>query len=124
MPGWDFILLSCPNLKTPTLKPKLSCAKPASLHSAILLIDVSAQVLLDVSYTLYPTPIPYMPLAQVLLDVSSIQPDRILLLDTYFMVVVFYGSTIAEWRKAGYQQLPEHEAFRCDIGFRFSALKP
>lgn len=49
---------------------------------------------------------------QVLLDVSSIQPDRILLLDTYFMVLIFYGSNIAEWRKAGYQQLPEHTAFR------------
>lgn len=50
---------------------------------------------------------------QVLLDVSSIQPDRILLLDTYFMVLIFYGSTVAEWRKAGYHLLPEQEAFRC-----------
>ena len=38
-----------------------------------------------------------------LLDVSSILPDRILLLDTYFVVVVFHGSTVAQWRKAGYQ---------------------
>ena len=49
----------------------------------------------------------------MLLDVSSIQPDRILLLDTYFMVLIFYGSNVAEWRKAGYHQLPEQEAFRC-----------
>ncbi|KAJ9567013.1 hypothetical protein OSB04_002979 [Centaurea solstitialis] len=38
-----------------------------------------------------------------LLDVASITPDRILLLDSYFTVVVFHGSTIAQWRKAGYQ---------------------
>jgi protein transport protein SEC23 len=48
----------------------------------------------------------------VLLDVASIQPDCILLLDTFFMIVVHSGSTIGEWRKAGYQELPEHEAFR------------
>ena len=44
-----------------------------------------------------------------LLDVASITPDRILLLDSYFTVVVFHGSTIAQWRKAGYQNEPEHE---------------
>lgn len=37
-----------------------------------------------------------------LLDVSSIQPDRVLLLDAYFYVVVFHGSTVAQWRKEGY----------------------
>lgn len=48
----------------------------------------------------------------VLLDVSSITPDRILLLDAYFYVVVFHGSTVAQWRKAGYQDQPEHAAFK------------
>jgi len=48
----------------------------------------------------------------VLLDVESIQPDRILLLDSYFMVIVHYGSTIAQWRKAGYHEQEEHENFR------------
>jgi hypothetical protein len=38
-----------------------------------------------------------------LLDVSSILADRVLLLDTFFIVVVFHGTTIAQWRKAGYQ---------------------
>lgn len=47
----------------------------------------------------------------VLLDVNSIQPERILVLDSYFTVVVFHGTTIAQWRKAGYQDLPEHAAF-------------
>lgn len=48
----------------------------------------------------------------VLLDVSSIGADRILLLDAYFYVVVFHGQTIAQWRKAGYQDQPEHAAFK------------
>ena len=36
---------------------------------------------------------------QVLLDVSSIAPDRILLLDTFFNVVIFHGETVAEWKR-------------------------
>lgn len=46
-----------------------------------------------------------------LLDVLSIQPDRILLLDAYFYVVVFHGTTVAQWRKAEYHLQPEYKAF-------------
>ena len=49
--------------------------------------------------------------APALLDVQSIEPDRILLLDAYFYVVVFHGSTVAQWRKAGYHEQEEHKAF-------------
>ena len=48
----------------------------------------------------------------VLLDVCSIAADRILVLDAYFSVVVFHGMTIAQWRKANYQDQPEHVAFK------------
>lgn len=48
----------------------------------------------------------------VLLDTSSIQPDRILLMDTFFQIVIYHGSTIHEWRKAGYQEQPEYENFK------------
>lgn len=48
----------------------------------------------------------------VLLDTSSIQPDRILLMDTFFQIVIFHGETIAQWRKAGYHRSQEHESFR------------
>ncbi|XP_064456633.1 protein transport protein Sec23B-like [Ornithodoros turicata] len=48
----------------------------------------------------------------VLLDTSSIQPDRILLMDTFFHIVIFHGETIAQWRKAGYHNSAEHENFR------------
>ncbi|KIY93781.1 hypothetical protein MNEG_14181 [Monoraphidium neglectum] len=46
-----------------------------------------------------------------LLDVMSITPERVLLLDAYFYVVVFHGATVAQWRKAEYHLLPEHKAF-------------
>ncbi|KAK8548076.1 hypothetical protein V6N12_061001 [Hibiscus sabdariffa] len=45
-----------------------------------------------------------------LLDVASISADCILLLDSYFSIVVFHGITIAQWRNMGYQNLPEHQA--------------
>ncbi|XP_020226888.1 protein transport protein SEC23 [Cajanus cajan] len=49
--------------------------------------------------------------APALLDVASIAPERILLLDAYFSVVIFHGMTIAQWRNLGYQNQPEHQAF-------------
>jgi protein transport protein SEC23 len=46
-----------------------------------------------------------------LLDVASVAPDRILLLDAFFYVVIFHGATIAQWRKAEYHKQAEHAAF-------------
>ncbi|KAL5702081.1 Protein transport protein S23 G [Ranunculus cassubicifolius] len=48
----------------------------------------------------------------VLLDVGSISPDVILLFDSYFYVVIHYGSKIAQWKKLGYDKDPNHESFR------------
>jgi len=50
--------------------------------------------------------------APVLLDAASVKSDAILLLDTFFHVVVFHGETIASWREQGYQDQPEHHNFR------------
>ncbi|QDS76602.1 hypothetical protein FKW77_007590 [Venturia effusa] len=47
----------------------------------------------------------------VLLDSTSIQPDTILLLDTFFHILIFHGETIAAWRKEGYQDNPEYANF-------------
>ncbi|KAL6858824.1 hypothetical protein ACP4OV_017826 [Aristida adscensionis] len=58
-----------------------------------------------ISYSLQSGPEP------VLLDVTAIAADRILLLDSYFTIVIFHGITIAQWRKAGYQNQEGHEAF-------------
>lgn len=48
----------------------------------------------------------------VLLDSVSIRDDAILLLDTFFHILIFHGKTISEWRKAGYQDQPEYENFK------------
>uniref|UniRef100_A0A060T3C0 Protein transport protein SEC23 n=1 Tax=Blastobotrys adeninivorans TaxID=409370 RepID=A0A060T3C0_BLAAD len=47
----------------------------------------------------------------VLLDSVSIKPDHILLLDTFFHILIFHGETIAQWRKAGYQDQDEYANF-------------
>lgn len=52
------------------------------------------------------------PTHAVLLDTSSIQPDRILLMDTFFQIVIFHGETIAAWKKAGYQDQEGYESFK------------
>jgi len=48
----------------------------------------------------------------VLLDSISIKPDVILLLDTFFHILIFHGETIAQWRKAGYQDQDGYQNFR------------
>jgi len=48
----------------------------------------------------------------VLLASTSVQPDKILLLDTFFRIVIHYGENIAAWRKAGYHEDPKHEGFK------------
>ncbi|KAL7268370.1 GTPase-activating protein S23 [Rhizina undulata] len=48
----------------------------------------------------------------VLLDSTSIQPNHILLLDTFFHILIFHGETIAEWRKHGYQEQEGYENFK------------
>ncbi|KAL3835030.1 hypothetical protein ACJIZ3_009766 [Penstemon smallii] len=58
-----------------------------------------------ISYALNTLPGP------ALLDVQSIAADRILLLDSYFSVVIFHGMTVAQWRNMGYQNQPEHVGF-------------
>lgn len=47
-----------------------------------------------------------------LLDSQSVRPDTILLLDTFFHVVVFHGETCAAWREQRYHEQEEHAAFR------------
>ena len=48
----------------------------------------------------------------VLLDSISIKPDVILLLDTFFHILIFHGETVAQWRKAGYQDQEGYENFK------------
>ncbi|KVI00365.1 Gelsolin domain-containing protein [Cynara cardunculus var. scolymus] len=68
-----------------------------SITNATVMIQPS---LISYSFNSLPSP--------ALLDVASISADRILLLDSYFSVVIFHGMTIAQWRNMGYQNQPEH----------------
>jgi len=45
----------------------------------------------------------------VLLDNTSIAPDRVLLLDAFFWVTIWTGETIAAWRNQGYHNMPGYE---------------
>ncbi|KAJ2489629.1 GTPase-activating protein S23 [Coemansia sp. RSA 2050] len=47
--------------------------------------------------------------APVQLDSMSMKNDVVLLLDTFFHILIWHGETIAEWRKAGYHEQPEYE---------------
>lgn len=51
------------------------------------------------------------PVAQFL-AVESMRKDRILLLDSFFNVVLWYGESICAWKEAGYDQSEEYEDFR------------
>jgi len=47
----------------------------------------------------------------VLLDTQSVQPNVILLLDTFFHILIWHGEQIAHWRQQNFQDKPEYEAF-------------
>ena len=48
----------------------------------------------------------------VLLDSVSIKHDVILLLDTFFHILIFHGELVAQWRKQGYQEQEGYENFK------------
>jgi len=48
----------------------------------------------------------------VLLDAASLKPNVILLLDTFFHVVIWRGETIQAWYEAGYQEKEEYANFK------------
>merc|ERR1711868_196389 len=48
----------------------------------------------------------------VLLDSASLKPNVILLLDSFFHVVIWRGETIQAWYEAGYQEKEEYANFK------------
>lgn len=48
----------------------------------------------------------------VLLDIVSLKNNVILLLDTFFHVLIWHGDMISKWVKLGYQDQEEYEHFR------------
>lgn len=85
-----------------------------SITNATVMIQPS---LISYSFNSLPSP--------ALLDVASISADRILLLDSYFSVVIFHGITVAQWRNMGYQNQPEHQVYiSCSFFLSTSHMPP
>ncbi|GAA98427.1 hypothetical protein E5Q_05113 [Mixia osmundae IAM 14324] len=61
------------------------------------------------SYSLDNEPVP------TLLDSVSIKDDVILLLDTFFHILIWHGATVAQWRKAGYQDQEDYSHFKAQL---------
>lgn len=76
------------------------CLNREDLTNSLIMIQPTL-----ISFTFDQEPMP------VLLDSVSIKPDHILLLDTFFHILIFHGETIAQWRKAGYQEQDEYANF-------------
>lgn len=72
-----------------------------STSSSLIMLQPSL-----LSYSFQGTPQP------VLLDATSVRPDTILLLDSFFHIIIFHGETIAAWKAQGYQLQEEHVNFR------------
>nr|PVC52144.1 protein transport protein [Theileria orientalis] len=65
-----------------------------------------------------PTPQP------VLLDAASLKKNVILMLDTFFQLVIWYGDTITHWREQGYQDNPEYAHFKALLQMPLDDCKP
>ncbi|BEI90877.1 uncharacterized protein CcaverHIS019_0309470 [Cutaneotrichosporon cavernicola] len=73
----------------------------ADVNNSLIMIQPTLM-----SYTFDQEPHP------VLLDSVSIRPDVILLLDTFFHILIFHGETIAQWRNANYQEQEDYANFK------------
>ncbi|KAJ3207429.1 GTPase-activating protein S23 [Entophlyctis luteolus] len=69
----------------------------ADVNNSLLMIQPTLM-----AYTVNNPPEP------VVLDSISIKPDAILLLDTFFHVLIWHGKTVADWRKSGYHEMPQY----------------
>lgn len=85
----------------------------SSLRHSLLTEDVTNSLfmiqptLMCFSLNAPPTP--------VLLDSSSLRKDVVLLLDTYFRILIWHGSTIASWRDQGYQEQEEYQNLKAAL---------
>ncbi|RLN50366.1 hypothetical protein BBJ29_006461 [Phytophthora kernoviae] len=77
------------------------CLLRESTTNSLVMIQPSL-----LSYSFNGPPVP------ALLDAASVRSDTILLLDSFFYVVVFHGDTIAAWRDQKFHEDPSHENFK------------
>jgi len=81
-----------------------------AFYRAILLREnvTNSLICIQPTLTAYSLEAPEEP---VILDVSSCAPTRILVLDTFFHIVIWYGDTIAKWQADGIHLRPEYDYF-------------
>lgn len=72
----------------------------AFYHHTLLRTDV-ADSLIMIQPTLSSYSLESAEPEPVLLDSVSLKQDRVLLLDAFFYIVIYYGTTLAEWRDSG-----------------------
>lgn len=77
------------------------CLLRESTTNSLVMIQPSL-----LSYSFNGPPVP------ALLDATSVRSDTILLLDSFFYVVVFHGDTIAAWRDQKFHEDPQHINFK------------
>ena len=85
----------------------------ASLRHSLLLEDVTNSL-----FMIQPTLMQYtldQPPRAVLLDTSNLNKQCVLLLDTFFRVLIWHGTDIAQWRNAGYHEKPEYANLKAII---------
>jgi hypothetical protein len=58
----------------------------------------------------------------VFLSADSLKDDCILLLDSFFGVLIWHGRTIVNWKNSGYQDLEEYSNFRALLEVWFFSL--
>ena len=77
--------------------------KSMMLHECIMNATIMIQPLLFAYTPEYPEANP------LLLDVESMKNDSVLLLDSFFFIVVWHGEDVCKWRDDGYHLNPEYE---------------
>ncbi|OHS99228.1 Protein transport protein sec23-1 [Tritrichomonas foetus] len=85
----------------------------SALRHALLCEDVTNSL-----FMVQPTLMKFsldQPPTPVILDTASLRPDCVLLLDTYFRVLIWHGSTIAAWRNQGYQEQEEYQNLKAAL---------
>ncbi|KAH0792303.1 Sec23/Sec24 trunk domain containing protein [Histomonas meleagridis] len=102
LPQFLFHLRRSPFLSTFNMSPD----QTTSFRASLLREEVTNSLFMIqptlLRYSLSEAPKP------VILDISSLKPDCVLLLDTYFRVLIWHGSNIAAWRDQRYQEQPEY----------------
>lgn len=98
--------------RSPLLQTFNSSPDEASYHRLVFMREHVGNSILMVQPSLqcysfsHPTAFP------VALDAASVRPDVVLLLDTFFYVLLFHGETIAQWRNEGWDKREGQDLFR------------